>query len=237
MGMRTGNTTEAKPLKYAADLDLVERSLTGDTAAVREFHDTYRPLLERVLMSRGVERTQAEDLVADLVAECFGAGKKGVSRPLLEKYEGRSSLSTWMIRTTWNRWIDRKRRDKFRGELPGTDDEDLVGDPFDRRAADEDQDDLLDADLAELMGAAIRGAFESLEPEVLLMLKLSFLHGISQTMIARMWQCDQTRVSRMLSTARTQVAKETMRRIHEADGKIQLEWEDFQKLCALGLDL
>lgn len=234
--MTNGPSSEVKPLKFAQDLDLADRVIAGEAMAVREFQDTYRPMLERVLMSRSVDRVQAEDLVADVVAECFGAGKNGQTRPLLEKFEGRSSLSTWMIRTTWNRWLDLKRRDKFRGELPSYDDDDeRSGDQFDRVAGA--GEDLLDSDLSELMGRAIREAFESLGPEVLLMLKLSYLHGISQATIARMWQCDQTRVSRTLTAARQQIAAETMKRIREADGSVQLEWEDFQKLCAAGLDL
>ncbi len=236
--MTNGPSSELKPLKYAADLDLVDRAIAGEPVAVREFQDTYRPMLERVLMSRGVDRVQAEDLVADIVAECFGAGKNGQTRPLLEKFEGRSSLSTWMIRTTWNRWLDLKRRDKFRGELPSYDDDDeRSGDQFDRVAGVDPDENLLDSDLSELMARAIREAFDSLGPEVLLMLKLSYLHGISQAAIARMWQCDQTRVSRTLTSARQQIATETMKRIREADDRLQLEWEDFQKLCAAGLEL
>jgi RNA polymerase sigma factor (sigma-70 family) len=227
-----------KPLRYAEDLDLVDRAVSGDVAAVRDFQETYRPLLERLLMSRGVDRLQAEDLVADIIAECFGAGKNGQTRPLIEKFEGRSSLSTWMIRITWNRWLDLKRRDKFRGELPSyDDDDDRLGDQFDRVAGNNPDDELLDSDLSELMGRAIREAFDSLGPDVLLMMKLSYLHGVSQANIARMWQCDQTRVSRSLTAAREQVAVVTMRRIREADSSLMLEWEDFQKLCAAGLDL
>ena len=233
-----GPISEVKPLRYAEDLDLVDRAVSGDVAAVRDFQETYRPLLERVLMSRGVDRLQAEDLVADIIAECFGAGKNGQTRPLIEKFEGRSSLSTWMIRITWNRWLDLKRRDKFRGELPSyDDDDDRLGDQFDRVAGNNPDDELLDSDLSELMGRAIREAFDSLGPDVLLMMKLSYLHGVSQANIARMWQCDQTRVSRSLTAAREQVAVVTMRRIREADSSLMLEWEDFQKLCAAGLDL
>lgn len=229
---------EIKPLKHAEDLELVDRAVNGDEEAVREFQEEFQPMLERVMMSRGVDRVQAQDLVADIIAECFGAGKKGQTRPLLEKFEGRSSLSTWLIRITWNRWLDLKRRDKFRGELPAYDDEeDRGGDRFDRVEGEDSGEDLLDEDLSELMGRAIREAFESLEPEVLLMLKLSYLHGISQTVIARMWQCDQTRVSRALTAAREQIATETMRVIREADSELQLEWDDFHRLCAAGLDL
>jgi len=152
-----GSSPEVKPLKFAEDLDLVDRAIGGDAAAVREFQDTYRPMLERVLVSRGVDRIQAEDLVADIVAECFGAGKNGQTRPLLEKFEGRSSLSTWMIRTTWNRWLDLKRRDKFRGELPSyEDDGERAGDPFDRVAGADPDGDVLDSDLSGECAAALR---------------------------------------------------------------------------------
>src|SRR5690606_35398426 len=120
-----------------------------------------------------------------------------------------------------------KRRDKFRGELPSyLDDDERSGDQFDRIAGDNPDDQLLDPDLSELMGRAIREAFESLGPDVLLMMKLSYLHGISQASIARMWQCDQTRVSRSLTAAREQVAAVTMQRIREADSSLKLEWDD-----------
>jgi len=227
-----------KALKHAEDLDLVDRALNGDDKAVRHFQSEYQPTLERVLMSRGVEKSQACDLVADVMAECFGAGKKGATRPLLEKFEGRSSLSTWLIRITWNRWLDLKRRDKFHGELPEYDDDEMRGgDKFDRLEGADLEEDLLDDDLSELMSNAIQTAFSSLAPDVLLMLKLSYLHGISQTVIARMWQCDQTRVSRALTTAREQIAVETMKAIKEADPDLVIEWDDFKRLCAAGIEL
>jgi DNA-directed RNA polymerase specialized sigma24 family protein len=87
------------------------------------------------------------------------------------------------------------------------------------------------------MARAIKTAFDSLEPEVLLMLKLSYLHGISQSVIAQMWQCDQTRVSRSLTAAREKIASVTMQTIRESDATLELEWEDFHRLCAAGLDL
>lgn len=225
-------------MKYADDAAFVRRALAGDEAAVNRFHSEYRPALERVLMARGVERGEAEDLVADIVGECFGAGKQGpLEVRLLEKFEGRSSLSTWLIRTTWNRWLDLKRRDKFRGELPEYEEDREKGvDRFDRVASDDSDDDFIDSDLAELMAGAIRQAFANLEPDVLVMLKLSFLHGVSQTEIARMWRCDQTRISRTLSAARGRIAAETLRIIREADPDLELDWDDFKRLCAYGIE-
>ena len=220
-------------------MDLVQRALAGDNAAVVQFERDYRPTLERVLMARGIDRIDAEDLVADIIAECFGAGKKGtMDVRLLEKFEGRSSLSTWLIRITWNRWLDLKRRDKFRGELPRYEGDEAKGaDQFDRVADDYEDEDFIETDLAELMAGAIKTAFASLEPDVLVMLKLSFIHGVSQTDIARMWQCDQTRVSRTLSTARSQIAAETMRAIRAAEPDLQIDWDDFKRLCAYGIEI
>ncbi|MCB1237389.1 MAG: RNA polymerase sigma factor [Verrucomicrobiae bacterium] len=232
-------TYSADVSKYADDYDLVRRALDGDESAVTEFEKEYRGTLERVLMARGIDRVAAEDLAADIISECFGAGRKGeTTRPLLEKFEGRSSLSTWLIRITWNRWLDLRRRDKFRGELPEYEDDAARGvDRFDRVAAEDDEDDFLETDLAELMAGAIREAFASLEPDVLVMLRLSYLHGISQTEIAAMWQCDQTRISRALSAARTQVAAETMRLLRAKDPELQIDWDDFKRLCAYGIEL
>ncbi len=228
-----------KPLKHAEDLDLADKALAGEDEAVLKFQQDYQPMLERVLMSRGVDKSAAEDLVADIIAECFGAGKKGQTRPLLEKFGGRSSLSTWLIRITWNRWLDLKRRDKFRGELPTySDDDERSGDRFDRVASGDvhEEEQILDSDLSDLMGRAIKSAFDSLAPDTLLMLKLSFLHGISQSVLAAMWRCDQTRVSRTLSSARQAIAAETMRFIQAEDPGLELEWEDFTRLCATGIE-
>ena len=75
------------------------------------------------------------------------------------------------------------------------------------------------------------------DADVLVMLKLSFIHGVSQTDIARMWQCDQTRVSRTLSTARSQIAAETMRAIRAAEPDLQIDWDDFKRLCAYGIEI
>lgn len=232
-------TISTRPLKHADDVALVQRALAGEDEAVLAFEQNYRPTLERVLMARGVDRGSAEDLVADIIAECFGAGKKGkLEVRLLEKFEGRSSLSTWLIRITWNRWLDLKRRDKFRGELPRYDDDETKGvDQFERVADDHEDEDFIETDLAELMAGAIRDAFATLEPDLLVMLKLSFLHGISQTDIARMWNCDQTRISRNLSAARSQIAAATMQAIQAADPDLNLDWDDFKRLCAYGIEI
>ena len=55
------STTEIKPLKHSADLDLVDRAVGGDDEAVRAFQGEYQPMLERVMMSRGLNKVEAQD--------------------------------------------------------------------------------------------------------------------------------------------------------------------------------
>ncbi len=230
-------TTSSKhPLKHGQDLVLASKALDGDPEAVARIQTEFQPMLERVMMSKGLANSDAVELVADIIAECFGAGKKGQTVPLLEKFEARSSLSTWLIRITWNRWLDLKRRDKFKGTLPSYDgDEELANGAFDR--VPDEAEEVIDGDLSSLMGAAIKAAFAALDAESHLMLKLSFLHGLSQAKIAEMWSCDQTRISRMLTAAREAVAAETMRALKQADPTLELQWDDFLQLCAAGIEV
>ena len=171
---------------YEKDFKLAQAAIAGDSDAASPIESEYRPMLIRVLVARGLPSTDAEDISADIIAECFG-GKKGESaaEPLLAKFEGRSALSTWLIRAAWNRWLDLKRRDKFKGELPGSYEPDYEerGDAFDRIAGEEEHD--LDSDLATLMTEAIKNAFASLEPETLLLMKLVYLHKVGQESVAR----------------------------------------------------
>lgn len=220
-------------MKHADDLRLARDALAGDAAAASRMQDEYFGMVRRILMARGLNPTDASDLVADLAADCFG-GRPGAatSAPLLEKFEGRSALSTWLVRAAWNRWLDHKRRDKFKGELPRASNVEREGgeDAFDRIPQNGDEH-ALDRDLAELMTCSIRAAFQSLPSETLLILKLVYVYRVRQGAIARIWNWDQSKVSRLLATARDEVEKATMQEVAKADPGLELVWEDFLELC------
>ena len=223
--------TTASSVKHQKDLEIARRALGGDEGAARVIATEHQEMLVCVLVARGVKRLEAEEVVADMISECFGARKSGESgRAILESYEGRSALSTWLVTVVMNRWRDAKRRDKYKGELPRFQDGSTETDPFEQ-LPDEPEATLLSEDLEDLMREALQSGFTSLEPEVLLMLKLIYQHQVSQEVIATMWQSNQSKISRTLSVAREQIKQATLAKIRERDPSLSLEWEDFVQLC------
>src|SRR5215470_8793608 len=74
------------------DLVFVKRALGGDENATRALRARCDAQLKSTLCKRGATSTEAEDLLADLWADCFGSSGKR----LLQKYEGRCPLSSWL---------------------------------------------------------------------------------------------------------------------------------------------
>ncbi len=85
-----------------SDAALVERLLAGDEAVFLEFVSTHHASLFRV--ARGYVRT--DDVAEEVVQETWVAMLKGLAR-----FEGRSSLKTWLFRILANRARTRARRE------------------------------------------------------------------------------------------------------------------------------
>src|SRR5437667_12497688 len=104
------------PSRHEQDLSFVQRVLSGEAAAAEELRSRYNGKLVGVLRARGANQTEAEDLVADLWTDCFGAR---TNRPtLLTKYQGRCALESWLLTVATNRLVDLKRRQSFRVDVP-----------------------------------------------------------------------------------------------------------------------
>src|SRR4029077_697375 len=141
------------PSRHEQDLSFVQRVLTGDAAAATELRNRYHGKLVGVLRARGANQTEAEDLVADLWTDCFGAR---TNRPtLLTKYQGRCALESWLLTVGTNRLVDLKRRQSFRVEIPAS--ERSAHDFFDRRPQPETVSS--EASLLKLLRVAIQNAF------------------------------------------------------------------------------
>lgn len=70
------------------DLELVEAARAGDEAAFGALHDRYRPRVLRYLQARMRDAAEADDVTQ----EVFLRMHKG-----LDRFEGRSSFSTWIL--------------------------------------------------------------------------------------------------------------------------------------------
>lgn len=222
---------EATPSRHEQDLAFVQRVLTIDPAAASELRSRYQGKLVGVLRSRGANQTEAEDLVADLWTDCFAAKE---NRPtLLNKYQGRCALESWLLTVATHRLVDLKRRQSFRVEVPSS--PDSPDDFFDRRAQPEKA--TSEKHLLKLLRQAIQGAFATQDAEAVLMLKLVHLHQLTQREISRMWGWHESKVSRTLEVTRQNVARVILAELKKVDPWLELRWEDFVELCASSNDV
>jgi RNA polymerase sigma factor (sigma-70 family) len=209
------------------ELDLAHKCLDQDPAALALFRDNHLNGLCLGLIHRGASASEAEELAAELFGDCV-VGRDG-KPPLLEKFDARSSLQSWLFRVAVNRWIDGKRRDKFRGEPPRPAPEDSSTDFYARIPAEPSAD--RDPGLLRFLRGVLRSAFNRSDDETLLMLRLVYLHGLTQREIGRMWGCSEATVSRQLAGALEQIETRTLQQLQQWDPLLKLSWQDFLDLC------
>ena len=89
--------------------DLVERLKAGDERAFEELVEQYRERVHRVAWRILRDDEDAEDVAQEAFIKVF----KNIGR-----FEGRSSLYTWVYRITVNIALNRIKRDKFRRMVP-----------------------------------------------------------------------------------------------------------------------
>ncbi len=203
----------------------MQRVLDGDDAAAAELRARYEGKLIAVLCSRGAARSEAEELVADLWADCFTS--RGGDRSLLAKYQGRSSFESWLTTVGMHRLVDLKRRQTFRVAV--ADSEGSIDSLVDRTPHTDAS--LTEEPLLDLLRSAIRRAFGDSDGEDVLMLKLVHLHQLTQREVGRMWGWHESKVSRTLERARGEIAETMMREVKRNDPWLELRWEDFVELC------
>lgn len=219
---------------HVNDQELVAAALQGDVAACAEINsdETIR-WLQAVLVKRGASPTEAADLTADLMADCFGG--KTDKPPLLEKYNGQGKLRAFLTRAAINRLIDLKRHQKFEGSLPEHHRESGVADEFDMLAGEQDMAPE-EEHLMALLRDALLHAFSRCDPLNLVLMRLVVIHGVRQDLVGGLFGWSQSKVSRAISSVMQTIKEETMAEIQRADPWLDLEWEDFLTLCRSSTD-
>src|SRR5436309_1599445 len=112
----------SESMQETSELLLAQQCQQGEPDALAELRERYDTVLTRILLARGASRTETEDLLADLWADCVAGDDERPS--LLEKFSGRCSLQSWLATVLTNRLIDLRRRQKRRGDLSIPRDED-----------------------------------------------------------------------------------------------------------------
>jgi DNA-directed RNA polymerase specialized sigma24 family protein len=209
-----------------SDLESVRAILAGSEAAAVDLREKHHGKLVGILCARGATKTEAEDLVADLWSDCFGSSQR--PSPILAKYQGRCALESWMVTIATNRLIGLKRRQRFRAELPQPNQNRLT-DPFDSLPGVIET--RAEGLLLDLLSRCVINAFSEADPEILLMLRLVHIYGVTQREIGRMWRWHESKVSRSLDQAGKTIKKRVLAEIRKTDPWLTLTWEDFSDLC------
>jgi hypothetical protein len=85
--------------------------------------------------------------------------------------------------------------------------------------------------LMDLLSRCVMKAFSETDPEILLMLRLVHIHGVTQREIGRMWRWHESKVSRSLDHAGKMIKKRVLAEVKKTDPWLRLAWEDFSDLC------
>src|SRR5882724_5561902 len=153
---------------------LARKCQQGDTEALAQLRDTCHTALLNILTSRGASHTEANDLLADLWADCVPGNLEKPS--LLEKYSGRCTLHGWLATVATNRFIDLKRQQQRRPQVTqNKDDAESTG--FLARIPSPSSAER-ESGLVDLLRGCLQRAFAGCGAEGLLMLRLVYLHEL-----------------------------------------------------------
>jgi RNA polymerase sigma factor (sigma-70 family) len=206
---------------------LARKCCQGDVEALAFVREKWHGPLTNILLSRGASRTETEDLLADFWSDCVPGADDRPS--LLEKFSGKCSLQGWLATVVTRRWIDIKRRKIRRGETFQPPTESADEDPFERMAAaaSPEREDFL----VELLRESLQAAFARCPADAMVLLRLIYLHGLSQRELSRMLGRHEAKVSRILSQAMKQIEEDTLRELKSRDPLLELTWQDFLDIC------
>jgi RNA polymerase sigma factor (sigma-70 family) len=208
------------------DLALVRRALAGDVEAAETINQM-RPVLISYLISKAAsDPSTAEDVVADVLGECFGArqrSSRASTNRLLELYKGKGPLIAWLKKCCWNEYVDRKRAPLT---TPLSREVDEVGEP-DPRAATASPEPEVVARIVD----ALEHAFSELDPLTLVFLRLVYLEGVDQTDVAAVFDRDDSNVSRRVKNGLETLRNKTTNFLKRTPGSTNIEWGDLLAIC------
>lgn len=216
------------PDQISEDRMLVEKCLQHDVEALERLRGRFHATLQRILRARGASETESDDTLADLWGECVGNNEDQPG--LLEKYSGKCPLQAWLAMVATNRWYDAKRRETRCLRIA-----DLESDVSIRAAAERESTEQAarwpEPAIVELLRACLRASFAACNPHEMVLLRLVFIHGLSQREVARMLGWNESKLSRSLCKAMQQIEVQSLAEVKKRDPWLDLSWQDFLDLC------
>jgi len=175
---------------------LVDRCASGDEAAWRELHDTYRPVVVRFLRRMGLDAFEAADGAQEVFIQ--------VHR-YLWRFEGRSDLKTWLYKLCLSRATRLHRRKRVQRTIAA-----LFGRAHEAPPAFGEK--MHDAEARHLLSVAI-ARLKPIHRDVFVLFEIE---GLSGEEVARVAGCPVATIWRRLHDARKELA--VMLKLPSAEG-------------------
>jgi len=184
-----------------ADLALALACREGIASAWEHLVREYRPVLYGAARAMAADDARARELADSLYAELYGIEvREGRRRSLLDYFQGRSSLKTWLKAVIAQRHVDSMR--EAQRMLP-IDDTHEVADPASDEQSEPDRDRYLEA-----IGAELDHAIGALDPRDRMRLGYYYRHGLKLREIAKIMGESESGVSRYLERTRRALRRE-----------------------------
>lgn len=204
----------------------VSRCCQGDVEALTQLRESCNGPLLGTLLARGAGRTEAEDLLADLWADCVPGQDDRPS--ILEKFSGKCSVKGWLATVATNRWVDLKRKQSRLVEAgQNGNDAEEQGELARLEAAAYASEDTL----ISLLRDCLKSAFARCDAKARVIFRLVYLHELSQREIVQMLGWSESKVSRYLTRTMGEVERHTLAEVKKRDPWLELTWQDFVELC------
>jgi RNA polymerase sigma factor (sigma-70 family) len=206
------------------DIDLVQRCLDGDEAALEEIQEVVSPFLMGALANHGASELDAEELVAALWADCVAGD--GERPPIFARYAGTAPLRSWLAAIVLNRWISVKRRQATHARAV-----EAIGRGETGMVQEARVETNLETEMMHVVEQAVRTAIASCHPEEIVLLQLVHLHGVKRRDLAGLAGCHESQLGRRLKATERKIAEGTLATVREHDPLLKLTWEDFVRVC------
>jgi RNA polymerase sigma-70 factor (ECF subfamily) len=176
----------------------IEALKSGDREAFAEMVEAYSPLIYRLALRMLGDEHEAEDVLQETFLNAYRA---------LDRFEGRSSLSTWLYRIATNQALMRLR--KHKPPMVSVDEAHIDEEGFELPRQFTDwcclpEDEFMSAEAQ----AMLKEAAEGLSPALRAAFVLRDLHGFSTREAAEILEISETALKTRLMRARLQLREQ-----------------------------
>jgi RNA polymerase sigma factor (sigma-70 family) len=209
------------------DLSVARQAIAGDQEAIMRVRSELSSVLGVLLSkcrdkySEEKAREIVESLPADLIA---GVPRDGKNVRLLEMYQGRAPLRSWLAVVALSRLKSWWRSPQYRN-LARMREEDDDRDFTDTIAAAVTGSPG-DSEIIAILSDALSEALRSLPSRAAVCLRLVHLHDVEQQRLAQMLNCHAATISRELAQTQEGIKKRVMWDLKILDPYLDISWDD-----------